>query len=144
MTTSSSAALSSIRILLIDDDDFQIDFISDLLGQLGVQDIRSAAGGEAAIQMLSTRAQFPDLILCDIHMPGIDGFELMKLLGDRDFSGGVILMSGQGSRVLYSASLVAQLARLNFLGTIEKPLQKETLLPMLERIASGTPSDRPT
>jgi hypothetical protein len=44
------------------------------------------------------------------------------------------LISGQGAKVLYTASLVAQLARLHFLGTIEKPLRKEALLPMLEKV----------
>ena len=67
-------------------------------------------------------------------MPDIDGFAIMKSLEDRKFTGGVILMSGQGARVLHSASLVAQLARQDFLGTVEKPVQKEELAKAIKKM----------
>jgi CheY-like chemotaxis protein len=124
--------------MVIDDDDFQLEFISDLLNDLGINKVQTALGGENAILTLEHGKFLPDLILCDIQMPDIDGFEMMKLLGDRHFHGGVILMSGQGAKVLYSASLVAQLARLRFLGTIEKPLQKEALLGAMDKLSPVT------
>jgi CheY-like chemotaxis protein len=124
--------------MVIDDDDFQLEFISDLLNDLGINKVQTALGGENAILTLEHGRFLPDLILCDIQMPDIDGFEMMKLLGDRHFHGGVILMSGQGAKVLYSASLVAQLARLRFLGTIEKPLQKEALLGAMDKLSPVT------
>jgi hypothetical protein len=58
----------------------------------------------------------------------------MSAMRDREFKGGVILMSGQGSRVLHSASLVAQLSRQNFLGNIEKPVSKEALVDKIKNI----------
>ena len=67
-------------------------------------------------------------------MPDIDGFEFMNAMGERQFFGGVILMSGQGSRVLHSASLVAQLSRQNFLGNIEKPVSKSELEDKIKQI----------
>ena len=36
-------------------------------------------------------------------------------------------MSGQGAHILYSASLVAQLSSMKFLGTIAKPVTKTAL-----------------
>ncbi|GGX48365.1 hypothetical protein GCM10010946_28740 [Undibacterium squillarum] len=124
--------LSRLRVMVIDDDDFQLDFATELLEELGIRKVTTALGGDNALLALDHQPA-PDLILCDIQMPGMDGFELIKHLGDRQFEGAVILISGQGAKVLYTASLVAQLARLHFLGTVEKPLSKNALLNMLEK-----------
>lgn len=138
MTQYGEQRYTQMSVMVIDDDDFQLEFISDLLNDLGISKVQTALGGENAILTLEHGKFLPDLILCDIQMPDIDGFEMMKLLGDRHFHGGVILMSGQGAKVLYSASLVAQLARLRFLGTIEKPLQKEALLGAMDKLSPVT------
>ncbi|MBC3934354.1 response regulator [Undibacterium rugosum] len=138
MTQHGEQNYTQMSVMVIDDDDFQLEFISDLLNDLGISKIQTALGGENAILKLEHGKFLPDLILCDIQMPDIDGFEMMKLLGDRHFNGGVILMSGQGAKVLYSASLVAQLARLRFLGTIEKPLQKDALLGAMDKLSPVT------
>ena len=126
------------KLMIVDDDDFQIEFVSDLLNELGITHITTALGGEIGLSKFDRSQKKPDLLLCDIQMPDIDGFALMKKLSDRHYTGGVILMSGQGAKVLYSASLVAQLARQNFLGTIEKPLQKDALLAAIEKMLGKT------
>ncbi|MBR7799636.1 response regulator [Undibacterium fentianense] len=116
-----------LNVLIVDDDEFQVDFVSDLLQELGVKNITTANGGKKGLAEFDRAIAKPDLLLCDIQMPDIDGFEFMSAMGERRFHGGVILMSGQGSRVLHSASLVAQLSRQNFLGNIEKPVSKSDL-----------------
>jgi CheY-like chemotaxis protein len=118
---------SDLNVLIVDDDEFQVEFVSDLLQELGVKNITTANGGKKGLAAFDLAQVKPDLLLCDIQMPDIDGFEFMNAMGERHFFGGVILMSGQGSRVLHSASLVAQLSRQNFLGNIEKPVSKSDL-----------------
>ncbi|MFZ6727659.1 response regulator [Undibacterium sp. MH2W] len=130
--------IKDLHVMIVDDDDFQIEFVSDLLNELGITHITTALGGEIGLSKFDRSQKKPDLLLCDIQMPDIDGFALMKKLSDRHYTGGVILMSGQGAKVLYSASLVAQLARQNFLGTIEKPLQKDALLAAIEKMLGKT------
>ena len=115
---------ANLRVMIIDDDDFQIDFVLDQLADLGISQVVTANSGASALATIDRTQHKPDLLICDIQMPDIDGFEIMKALEERKYTGGVILMSGQGARVLHSASLVAQLARQNFLGTVEKPVQK--------------------
>ncbi|WP_395007352.1 response regulator [Undibacterium sp.] len=122
-----SKQYSDLSVLIVDDDEFQVDFMYDLLQELGVKNITTANGGQKGLAAFDVAKTKPDLLLCDIQMPDIDGFEFMKAMGERHFFGGVILMSGQGSRVLQSASLVAQLSRQNFLGNIEKPVSKSEL-----------------
>ncbi|GGX14475.1 response regulator [Undibacterium macrobrachii] len=124
----------NLSVLIVDDDEFQVDFVSDLLTDLGVKKIIAANGGKQGLAAFDSTSVKPDLLLCDIQMPDIDGFEFMSAMRDREFKGGVILMSGQGSRVLHSASLVAQLSRQNFLGNIEKPVSKEALVDKIKNI----------
>ena len=124
MNTSMRQQDIALKVMIIDDDEFQIEFVSELLSELGIDQIISASGGQSGLNIFDKTQKKPDLLICDIQMPDIDGFEFMRALGERNFQGGVILMSGQGAKVLYTASLVAQLSRQNFLGTIEKPMQK--------------------
>jgi CheY-like chemotaxis protein len=126
----------SLNVMIVDDDEFQIEFVTDQLEELGVIQIMTANGGKIGLSNFDTSQNKPDLLICDIQMPDIDGFEFIKAMSDRNYSGGLILMSGEGARVLYSASLVAQLSRQNFLGTIEKPVQKEALETVLKKLLS--------
>lgn len=59
-------------ILIVDDTPVNLDAISTVLSDVGYE-IAIATSGEKALQLLQRRS--PDLILLDIRMPGIDGFE---------------------------------------------------------------------
>lgn len=124
----------ALNVMIIDDDEFQIEFVTEHLAELGVIQIIKANGGESGLASFDVSDEKPNLLICDIHMPNIDGFEFIKAMSERNFTGGLILMSGEGTRVLYSASLVAQLSRQNFLGTIEKPVQRVALENALEKM----------
>jgi CheY-like chemotaxis protein len=136
MNTSMQNQDKALKVMIIDDDEFQIEFVSELLSELGISQIISASGGKSGLTIFDKAQPKPDLLICDIQMPDIDGFEFMRALGERNYEGGVILMSGQGARVLYSASLVAQLSRQNFLGTIEKPMQKAALITAISQMTN--------
>lgn len=62
------------RILIIDDDPTVLLGTELLLGTLGFE-TEVAADGEAGLARL--RAQPPDLVVCDIVMPGLDGFGVL-------------------------------------------------------------------
>jgi putative two-component system response regulator len=64
-------------ILVVDDDEFNIKLLKKMLTVEG-HAVRSAASGEDALA--SVAEQLPDLILLDIMMPGIDGFEVARRL----------------------------------------------------------------
>ncbi len=66
------------KILVVDDTEFNIDIIVDALDDL--YDIRVAMRGADAIKLVEMDP--PDLILLDISMPEMDGFELCTLLKD--------------------------------------------------------------
>jgi CheY-like chemotaxis protein len=64
------------RILIVDDTPFNIEFLEGFLG--AEYDVTAAASGDAALASVATAP--PDLILLDIVMPGMDGFEVCRRL----------------------------------------------------------------
>jgi CheY-like chemotaxis protein len=69
------AELNGFRILIIDDQADAREALSTLLESLGAQ-VQSA---ENAQQGLAALARYqPDVVLCDIAMPGEDGFSLIR------------------------------------------------------------------
>ncbi|WP_420264529.1 response regulator [Candidatus Magnetominusculus dajiuhuensis] len=74
----------------------------------------------------------PDLVITDLIMPGMDGFELLKLVRDRWPSLRVVVMTGYGTTEAANKSL-----ELGADGFIKKPFLPEELL----SIASTTRKD---
>ncbi|MDD2915619.1 MAG: response regulator [Gallionella sp.] len=64
-------------ILVVDDDEFNLKLFNKMLSIEGYA-VRTASSGEAALA--SVAEQLPDLILLDVMMPGIDGFEVARRL----------------------------------------------------------------
>jgi DNA-binding response OmpR family regulator len=65
------------KILVVDDEDDILNFLDLVLSERGYR-VETAASGHEAL----TRAQLepPDLVLLDIMMPQMDGWEVLKLL----------------------------------------------------------------
>jgi two-component system cell cycle response regulator DivK len=69
----------SRRILVVEDQEDNRQILRDLLGSAGY-DIIEAADGEAAIA--AAKAEKPDLILMDIQLPLLDGYEATRRIKD--------------------------------------------------------------
>lgn len=96
----SPAPTSGSRVLLADDNADMRDYVTRLLSQRW----RVQAVGDGAAALAAAREQAPDLVLADVMMPGMNGFELLRALRadpkTRDVP--VILLSaraGEESRV---------------------------------------------
>ena len=64
-------------ILIADDDKINLDVLETMLTQFGY-DVRVALDGETVLRIVS--ADPPDLILLDINMPNLDGFQTCERL----------------------------------------------------------------
>nr|MBP8146467.1 response regulator [Inhella sp.] len=69
--------MSEASLLIVDDTPENIDLIVGLLARQDL-DVMAANSGERALELLGRRV--PDLILLDVMMPGIDGFETCRRL----------------------------------------------------------------
>lgn len=64
----------------MDDEPDALQLFVDIL-TLGGYEVRTATSGEEALTMIN--GYVPDVILLDIRLPGIDGFEVARRLSDR-------------------------------------------------------------
>src|SRR3989344_7251171 len=67
--------LKDKKILVVEDDKFLGDLLAKHLTQEGVQ-FELAVDGESAVT--KAEAMKPDLVLLDLFLPGIDGYEVLK------------------------------------------------------------------
>jgi len=69
------------NILVVDDTPANLNVLSSILTQQGYK-VRPANSGELALMVVQHAT--PDLILLDIQMPGLDGFEVCRRLKEHD------------------------------------------------------------
>lgn len=113
--------------LVVDDDKFMQLVLGDMLRGHGITQITVAVNGVTALEAMRHMGAAPDVVVCDLNMPGADGFQLMEQLGAAGFGGGVILVSGMDARTMNSAALMARFHRLNILATLTKPVDAVAL-----------------
>lgn len=65
------------RILIIEDNPENMQLMVYLLTAFGHTVLESTTGGPG---LMLARTEAPDLILCDLHIPGMDGYEVAKRL----------------------------------------------------------------
>ena len=82
------------RVLAVDDSEIFLGIAASVVGATtGLRLAGTAASGEEAVQLL-TDVQ-PDLVLLDIHMPGMDGFETAAVIRDRSPRTVIVFVSAE-------------------------------------------------
>jgi len=113
------------RILIVDDEEADRLYLEAILGRAGHQ-IVLAADGEEALELFEERRA--DIVVTDLQMPRVHGFELITSLREADSPPPIIAVSGTGHH---------QLAIADALGakfTMSKPADPEALLTAVEQL----------
>jgi DNA-binding response OmpR family regulator len=93
MSMPSSEAMTATRVLVVDDEPMVREVLVRYLEREGFE-VDEAADGPAA---LASAARWrPDLILLDLMLPGIDGYEVFRRLRDAGASPPVIMLTARG------------------------------------------------
>lgn len=132
-TIATSGSSFPQHVLVVDDDDFMLELIADMLRDLGVISITTATDGAQGFAAFQAAKQALDVVICDINMPNADGFQMMELLAKGNKNCGFILISGLEQRYMNSATLMAKFHHLNILGALSKPVEKQALANLLSK-----------
>ena len=70
--------MSTIEILIVDDNQYMRKVVRNLLVNLGVKNVHEAADGIAGLEAI--RTYVPDIVLLDWEMPLLNGAELVRIV----------------------------------------------------------------
>jgi len=107
------------KILIIDDDPDVAALVAAAAQHKGI-DCIVATGADTFLTAIT-----PDisLIFLDLVMPGVDGVELLRILGGQKCTVPIVLMSGVGARILETAVSLAKSLGLTVAGHLRKPFR---------------------
>ena len=122
------------RILVVDDEQHMLLTVQFILQSAGYA-VRAASSGEEALELArSCRAtgQGFDLILTDVQMQGITGFQLIDSLRASGIEAPVLVMTGYGND-----ESVRELRRKGCTEFLEKPFDEEDLLRKVRQLCGS-------
>lgn len=122
--------LSDRTVMVVEDHDFQRRTMLQILANLGAGSLLEAADGAGALALVAAGSR-PDVILCDLDMPGIDGVAFLRELVLLGVAADVVIVSGLEGERLMVAEHEARSAGVRLRGTIAKPLTVRRLLAVL-------------
>jgi len=124
-----------MRVLLVDDDYHCVEQVSSLARREGIE-VRVLNNLTEAVRTLMSEEY--DLLLLDMHLPGLNGVTALPLLNEVAPRTPVILLAVQPS-----AASTNQLLQAGVFRVLEKPLVRETLLTAIHEASAsrrpGTP-----
>lgn len=114
------------RILIIEDNQANMDLVTYLLQAFGHEPLCATDGAMGVELALRER---PDLILCDLHLPKIDGLGVVARLRADPATRAIPILAASALPVTDGC---AALRRAGFTGCLPKSLEPDVLLPSLE------------
>lgn len=116
--------------MIVEDEKFIRDGIWYLLSEVpGITEIDTACDGEEAWSMITDARRFPDIILTDIRMPGMDGLELSDKIREHSAATKIIFISGYED-FAYAKKAIS----LGASGYVTKPVAQDELLELINRV----------
>jgi len=120
------------RVVVLDDDNVQLSLMRAMLEGFGLQHGLYTDTADLALARLEQ--DVVDLIFLDHNRANVDGLEFIKSLGTLLYKGSLIIVSGHDQRIIESSRDLAVSYGLNVLDTVQKPVTKETVSCILERM----------
>lgn len=135
--TPGQAALP-VKILLVDDDPFQLDLLQAMLSSTQRQfDISTASNGFDALLQVGRR--MPDILITDIVMAGMDGIEMLRSLHQNVHSAKlptIAISSYSADEVLHRGGLPEGVE------FIPKPIDRQRLLKAIEDFLAASAGEQ--
>jgi EAL domain-containing protein (putative c-di-GMP-specific phosphodiesterase class I)/FixJ family two-component response regulator len=127
---------SELRVLVLDDEPLMLRLLAHMLRELGFTSVVTCDNGPAALEQVAG-SQAPHLILLDLNMPGMDGPAFVRRLVDHDYTGALVLVSGEQQRVLQMAEKLIRAHGISILGHLEKPCRLPGLSTLMDKVLNA-------
>lgn len=119
---------SSLTPCILDDDPAQLEMLSALIADLGYESITTSSAQEALQLVQYGRCR---LVLADVHMPGMDGYEFLGEALKSDPGLHVIIMTGE-----YTLESALEAVRRGATDFLPKPIDRVRLKRTLDEVAA--------
>jgi two-component system LytT family response regulator/two-component system response regulator LytT len=124
-----------IRAVVVDDEQLAREELCFLLGQIGaIEVVAQASNGLEALRMIEEEA--PDLVMLDVQMPGLTGFEVARRMLDGDASPHIIFVTAYDQHAIAAFEV-------NAVDYLLKPVESGRLEQALQRARKRLGNDRP-
>ena len=114
-----------LHVLVLDDDPLLLDVMREMLAVCGVSNIALETQACSALRRLDQ--SMPDVVICDLMMPEMDGIEFLQAAAAQGYQGKVILISALEDGVREAAGELARALGLQVVGSFRKPLEQNQL-----------------
>ncbi len=121
--------IADIHFLVVEDHVFQREALVAMLAGLGARHIAEAVDGRAALEAM--RAQTIDTVISDLDMPGMDGMEFIRHVGEAGMPVSMILSSVHDRALIASVGTMTEAYGITLLGAIEKPVTPQKLAALI-------------
>lgn len=119
-----------LRVLVLDDDHLLLEVMREMLATCGPCEIVLELDARQALSRLDEA--MPDVLICDLVLPEMDGIEFLQAAASHGYAGRVILLSALEDGVREAAAELARALGLRVVGSFRKPLSPEQLRHALE------------
>jgi len=113
-------------VLVVDDDHLVCDLLVQFLSLRGYRAV-GVKDGIDALNMVDDTP--PDVILLDLIMPGMSGVEVLRLLREKEYQGGIVIMTGS-----HNEELLEEAWALSPQEVLLKPIDLERLLTTIQLV----------
>jgi GAF domain-containing protein/FixJ family two-component response regulator len=118
--------MAAEKVLVVDDAQGVIDFLSDYVLRPNGYEVLSAVDGEGGLSL--ALRENPDLMILDLEMPRMSGMEVLEALNEKGSDIPVIVITFHGSE-----TIAADTFRMGVKNYITKPFKMEEILEAIEQ-----------
>ena len=124
---------SKLSFLVVEDDALIADLIKTYLRQFGARTVVVAENGKIALERLKEAPRLPDLIICDMQMPEMNGLEFTAILRAEPYKA-VSTLPVMACTTMSSEEVVDEAVRLGMDGFIVKPIDPKSMFARIEAV----------
>ena len=126
----------SYRVLIVDDQLLQREYLKSLFIQAGIAQVDTAENGCHALSLLEQQRY--DLVLSDLLMPELDGVQLIQRLSTYEAPPLLAVISSSPKRLISGASLVAKTLGMRVIDQLSKPAQPQAIIALVAKLKAAS------